>query len=208
MHDPLLNQLIARRDPALLTLTGLLVIALSLPCVLAMCHDVMVGADNLVGALMAGGFAGVIVVIGLVFIGIAAQSHHERGRIARHERERVVLQAARQHGGHLTVADLAVDSGLTVAESAALLDQMERVDLAQGAVSDAGQVVYVFPAFATPRDKLTAHGHPSALEQFEETLNEATSAATPEVVEVVEVVEVAGVAEVAEVGRFSFWKRR
>ena len=204
MHDPLLNQLIARRDPALLTLTGLLVIALSLPCVLAMCHDVMVGADNLVGALMAGGFAGVIVVIGLVFIGIAVQAHHERGRIARHERERVVLQAARQHGGHLTVAELAVDSGLTVAESAALLDHMERVDLAQGAVSDAGQVVYVFPAFATPRDKLTAHGHPSALEQFEETLSEATSAtseATPEVAEVVEV------AEVAEVGRFSFWKR-
>ncbi|MEL6178907.1 MAG: hypothetical protein AAFS10_08130 [Myxococcota bacterium] len=153
--DALLNNLADEHsNPVLLVVAGLAMLAASLPCVLAMTHDLIVGADNLVGALMAGGFAAVVAVAGLFLMVFAFLRYREQARTKERQRETVVLSQAQAYGGRLTVAELALDERLSIAESTEVLERLERLGLATSAVSEEGQVVYVFPAFDNPRDKL------------------------------------------------------
>jgi hypothetical protein len=84
----------------------------------------------------------------------------------RERREREVLRLARDHGGRLTVAELAVETSLDVDASRALLDEFLHKDVAELQVADSGSSVYVFPAFVDGgRDK---HSSRSLLDDRDE----------------------------------------
>jgi TM2 domain-containing membrane protein YozV len=67
------------------------------------------------------------------------------------ERDRFVLQAARDSGGLLTPSDLSMMTQLSLRESKAALDELHRQQVCELEVDDAGLVRYVFPEFV-PQD--------------------------------------------------------
>jgi hypothetical protein len=72
-------------------------------------------------------------------------------------RQRGVLRTAQKYNGRLTLAEVTLETRLDVTEARQLLDNFELQGVAEMQISDAGQEVYVFPAFTDDgRDKLTA----------------------------------------------------
>lgn len=169
-----------KRSPAqiLSAIFGFMMMAVSAPCVLAMLNDLfIVGTDNTTGALIIGTFMAFVGVAGLAMmvfgfkkpverpIGATDQAQKSGLRdafdvldfereIVSQDLEREVLKLARAHHGRLTVADIAVETDLRLDESKRLMEYMVRCDAAQTHLTDGGNVVYVFPGFAT--DKLSA----------------------------------------------------
>ena len=172
MKDTLHN-LLHEKDPAQQALLGLLTIAFSFPCVLAMVHDIIMGVGDLLGAVMAGGFFSVVVLIGLFLVGLGFVRGRANAETTQRLRETQVLTAAEARQGRLTIAELALEPELSVTESADILEAMERAGLAYSAVSEEGQVVYVFPAFDTPDDKHQTDAWLDGTASFDQELESA-----------------------------------
>lgn len=72
-------------------------------------------------------------------------------------RQRGVLRIAQKYDGRVSLAEITLETSLELSEARALLDEFELHGVADLQISDAGQQVYVFPAFADGgRDRLTA----------------------------------------------------
>jgi hypothetical protein len=70
--------------------------------------------------------------------------------------EHRVLEHAAGHGGRITVAELALKSGLSIDDSRNALDEMVRKGVANVLVTDDGATVYDFPELLTAQERRSA----------------------------------------------------
>lgn len=148
----------ARSKPQLASaLIGAFLTITSLPCVVAMIHDLVVGAGDLTGALVAGTFFIGLGALGIAMFwygairkpdGLAIEGPSERISV-----EKQVLQVAKNHGGKLTIADLVVETNLSVGEAEHALSELEMQNVATSHVSSSGQLVYEFGGFLTNKNR-------------------------------------------------------
>jgi hypothetical protein len=76
---------------------------------------------------------------------------------SKEEMQRRVLAVARKCQGHLTLAELTLETSLGLEEARSLLEDFQLQGVANLEMTDAGQEVFVFPAFVDGgRDKFTA----------------------------------------------------
>lgn len=140
----------------LATLVGLALTAVSTPFVMMGVHDVVTQADNVKGSIMAGTFFLVLLVIGLGSAWWGIFSKHASAAVAEASVEHRVLQAAKKLRGKVTPATLAIETGLSLDDCQASLDEMVEEGVAETWVTDGGNLVYAFSAFVDPTDRLTA----------------------------------------------------
>lgn len=161
------------------TVVGLFLVATSVPCVAMAIHDVATGADNLTGAIVAGSFFAVLLIIGLggSVWGLSSRRRSSHGSTSTDSLEHRVLVAAKELEGKLTPATLAVETGLSLDEAEKNLNQMVDRGIAETWVSSGGNLVYAFPAFTNPADRLTAR------DPLEPDLGAATTMGEEDIVE-------------------------
>lgn len=123
----------------------------SSPCVIATVHDLIVGADDIEGALMVGSFCTMTTAIGIFLLVFGLKSPREAELVMSADLEKRVLQSASQQGGFLTVPRLAMETDLSLAQSEAILDELSRRGYANPQVSSEGAVEYVFQEFRSDR---------------------------------------------------------
>ncbi len=127
---------LSRTAKLLLGGIGMLV---GLPCTLTMVVDLFRGTDNIMGVLIVGLTSAMILLFGVMLFrsGLRASAPVSVAPMAwmTQEMEREILRAAERRGGMLTVAQLALETPLSVSQCNAALMQLEH----QGAVrSDVG----------------------------------------------------------------------
>jgi hypothetical protein len=132
---------------------GVGMVLFSSPCVIGMVHDLIVGTDNLAGALIAGGFFSLMMLAGIALAVYGLRKPGKKPFAVTREIERHVLGVARQHGGRLTTSELALYTELSLDECGVVLDHLEMRDVARTHISDDGDIVYVFPHFDDGLDK-------------------------------------------------------
>lgn len=148
-HDPKAEKS-ARKTKGII---GFFLILFSMPCVAMMIYDLMVGAENLSGAIGAGAFFSLISIAGLFLLFKAFQKPKKRPLHIEERIERLVLQVARVHSGTLSQAQLAMGSSLTLEESAKILAEFERRGIVYSVVSTGGGMNYVFPDLLADSDR-------------------------------------------------------
>lgn len=138
-----------KRSPAqiLSIVFGLIMVLVSTPCVIGMVHDLVVGTDNLSGALIAGGFFTLLALVGIGLTIFGIRKPRAKPFTVTRSLERQVLGVAREHGGRLTTSELALYTEINLDECDAVLRHFEMRDVARSHVSDGGDIVYVFPHF-------------------------------------------------------------
>lgn len=129
--------------------SGLILVLFSSPCVIAMLFDLITGADNLLGALMAGTFFTVLAALGIYLLVLGARTPAEDELIIDANLERKVLRLAQGNDGRLTPAHLTMESMLSLDEAEEVLVELERQGHAQSSVTRGGAVEYVFPSLET-----------------------------------------------------------
>lgn len=83
--------------------------------------------------------------------------HIDPSRQSTEEEQREALRLARDLDGRLTVAELALETSLSIDEARALLEELTHDGVAELQLTDAGNNVYVFGAFVDGgRQKLSA----------------------------------------------------
>ncbi|MFU8804741.1 MAG: hypothetical protein ACNA8W_13080 [Bradymonadaceae bacterium] len=132
---------------------GAFLVLFSMPCVAMMIHDIIVGTDNLAGAIGAGGFFGILATIGFFLIYLATRKPPERPLQIDERTERMILHVARINEGKLTQAHLAMQSSLTLEQASIVLTEFERRGVAYSVVGHAGGMEYVFPDLALSTDR-------------------------------------------------------
>lgn len=146
----------------------------SFPCVAMALYDLFFGlGDNvsgMIGLLVIFGFTAFLSAILLVkaFRGAAEEAKASEFSVTR-EWERRILEVARTHQGELSVAQLAVDTNLTIEESRLALDTMIERGAANLEVSEYGDTFYQFPTFV-PKDRPPGS---SDLDDFDRRLSDA-----------------------------------
>ena len=130
---------------------GFMMMALSTPCVFAFAYDVFIaGTDNVQGATLIGVFCAFVAIAGAIVMRLSLRRPVDSFSISR-ELERQVLQVARDHGGRLTVAELAVGTELNLDECKAILEHLESREAVRTHLSSEGHVVYVVPGFVVDK---------------------------------------------------------
>lgn len=124
---------------------GAFLVLFSAPCIIGMIHDLVVGADNLVGALIVGSFFTIVAAIGIFTFWRGFRAPKTQPLIIDAHLERQILQQAQQAGGILSVTALAMNSNLTLQQAEEALDEFHRRGFAQTTVSDSGTIEYAFP---------------------------------------------------------------
>lgn len=124
---------------------GAFLMLISAPCVVGMIHDVVTGADNLAGALIAGTFFSFLGVIGLAMTWWALKKPKKRPFVLTPDREHKLLNLARAHDGVLTASLLAAESPLTLHEARKSLEMLEVGGFCHSIVTAAGGIAYHFP---------------------------------------------------------------
>lgn len=149
-----MNEPTLKRSPAqvLSIVIGFLMFAASSPCVIGMLHDIITRADNLQGALIVGVFSSVVAIAGMLLVWTGVRQPKAAPLIISQDLERTVLGVARAHHGRLTVAELAVDTSLTLDQSLRVLEHFEAKTAARLHVTDDGDTVYVFPGFTLDKE--------------------------------------------------------
>ncbi|RAL23030.1 hypothetical protein DL240_09085 [Lujinxingia litoralis] len=118
----------------------------SLPSLAGAVYDIVIGAENMKGAIMAGLFMALILALG-VFLGrLALRSHQASKRVTiTEELERMVLQLARASHGEISASDIALGTRLNLEQAAEVLAVMELRGHAYSTVSTEGSRRFVFP---------------------------------------------------------------
>jgi hypothetical protein len=131
-----------------LAVSGFLITAVSIPCVAAMIHDLATQAPNANGALLVGGFFGILGIGGIIMMFLswrlkpqAAPAYDYR------QMERTILGLAQHRGGMLTAAEVGLHTPLTAEEGQRILEGLARQGAAQMDISAQGELVFTFPAF-------------------------------------------------------------
>jgi hypothetical protein len=131
-----------------MAVTGFLMTAVSVPCVLAMINDMLTKPGDMSGALIVGGFfamlglGGLGMIFGAWYIRPRAAPKHDYQQI-----ERAVLVLAQQRRGRITAAEVALHTPLTTEESQQLLEELTRQGAAQLDIGARGELLFTFPAF-------------------------------------------------------------
>lgn len=123
---------------------GTILVLFSSPCIIAMVYDLIVGADNIEGALMVGSFCTMTAIIGALLVGLGLKSPKEATLVINSELERQVLTLASEGEGALTVPQLAMKTELSLAQSERVLDELSRRGYADATVLSGGAMEYVF----------------------------------------------------------------
>lgn len=126
---------------------GVGLILMSAPCVVAMIHDIVTQADNLVGAITAGTFFIILGIIGGFMTWWGAKKPAATAFRMDANVERRILHFARSHGGRVTVALLAAESPLSLSNCQAALESMELRGVCRSEFETSGALTYVFPDF-------------------------------------------------------------
>lgn len=72
--------------------------------------------------------------------------------------EAEILRLAQAHHNHMTVREVAGDTGLPVARAEAVLDQLCRQGVAEHRITDDGTIVYQFTRLLTSEEKSASSG--------------------------------------------------
>jgi len=98
-----------------------------------------------------------IQLFNLLFSLIQALIQKLLGRqINEQEKEKVVLKIANEKNGHLTIAEVAMDTSLSLEESKTVLEKMSADGVAELQITDGGSLVYVFTGLISEEEKATA----------------------------------------------------
>lgn len=152
---------------------GFAMLAVASPCVISMFNDVFIaGTDNVGGALIVGVFMAFVGVAGLILIATGLKKP-EGGFHVNQALERRVLGIAREHGGRLTVSELALETELTIDQSRQVLQHLEHREAVRTHLSDHGDIVYVFGGLTV--DKAAAIDPLNDAEVFDARLNDVTN---------------------------------
>lgn len=138
-------------------MVGLVFLSCSTPCVVSMIHDLIVGAENLQGALFAGSFAAIIAVGGAYLMYAGFTSSREDQLVIDSDLERIVLRMAYDSGGILDPARMAMETELSLRQAEMVLEELEERGYARLQVTRDGTLEYVFPS-------LEGDGAPDRLE--------------------------------------------
>lgn len=128
-------------------ISGVVMILVSAPCVMAMIHDVITQADNLSGAIAAGTFFLVLGIIGGFMTWWGVKRPKVTGFQFDSNMERRLLNFARDHQGRVTVSLLAAESPLSLADCQAALESMELRGVCRSEFETSGALTYIFPDF-------------------------------------------------------------
>ena len=72
------------------------------------------------------------------------------------EKEKAVLKIANEKNGRLTIAEVAMDTSLSLEESKTILEKMSADGVAELQITDGGSLVYVFTGLISEKEKATA----------------------------------------------------
>ncbi len=139
-----------------LAAVGMLVSIFSMPCVIAMIHDLIVGTDNITGALVVGTFCAGLAVFGFFLTYVALRKPKPVAFEVTREVERQILVVAKQARGRISAAELAMHSDLSVDESRRVLEHFELNGVATSHVTTTGDIVYLFSSFTTTEETMLA----------------------------------------------------
>lgn len=152
-------------------LTGSFLFLISAPCVIGMIYDLITGADNLGGAVVAGTFFGILGLFGAYLLVKGFRTPQEGELLIDGNLEREVLYRARVHQGVLTVPRLAMETSLTLADAEVLLSELHRQGYAQADLSSEGVLEYHFPDLAP---QMVLDDLERAIEDAHDATHEAT----------------------------------
>lgn len=89
-------------------------------------------------------------------IGNKGNSSQNNSTPSEQEKQSLVLKAAKQNNGRLTIAEVAMDTTLSLDESKSILESMCTEGIAELQITDGGSLVYVFTGLLTDKEKDTA----------------------------------------------------
>jgi len=125
---------------------GFVLTMFSSPCVVMMIHDIIMGAENLSGAVGAGSFMAMVTLAGLLLFRMGWKLRNELPDTSLSAaREQAGLNAIREAGGEITVAGLALHSDLSIVEATAFLESLEAQGMAHSFVTTEGAISYRIP---------------------------------------------------------------
>ena len=132
--------------------TGVLMMAISFPCIASSAHDIIMGADKLSGAISAGSFFLMVAMLGamLGFFGLKSyrKLNDPAAKVISSVEERDLLKTIAAMGGEVSVAQLAMHSPLSIAEATAFLNRLEVDGVAYSSVNADAAIVYTLPSLA------------------------------------------------------------
>lgn len=89
-------------------------------------------------------------------IGNKGNSNQNNSNLSDQEKQSLVLKTAKNNNGKLTIAEVAMDTSLSLDESKSILENMCSEGVAELQITDGGSLVYVFTGLLTDKEKDTA----------------------------------------------------
>jgi hypothetical protein len=149
----------------------------SFPCTAAAIYDLIAGTDNVTGSLIMGIFFAMMAVVSIGLFYLAMRGKKEEPFRMTEWHERQVLALARNEGGLLSIGSVALNTQMSIDQSALVLEELERRGVATTWINDEGDLVYRFAALS--QGPARAQHQPqnpamSELDAFDRQLQEAT----------------------------------
>lgn len=149
----------------------------SMPCTAAAIYDLISGTDNVTGSLIMGIFFAMmsVVSVGLFYLAVRGKKEAPFRMTEWHERQ--VLSLAQREGGLLSIGSVALNTEMSIDQSAVVLEELERRGVASTWINDEGDLVYRFAALS--QGPARAQNRPQSpamneLDAFDRQLQEAT----------------------------------
>ncbi|MCG8339298.1 MAG: hypothetical protein MJE63_32730 [Proteobacteria bacterium] len=89
-------------------------------------------------------------------IGNKGNSSQNNSKLNVQEKQSLVLKAAKKNNGRLTIAEVTMETALSLDESKSILEGMCTEGVAELQITDGGSLVYVFTGLLTDKEKDTA----------------------------------------------------
>ena len=110
------------------------------------------GKEGTIGTLGLIGFT--LGVVGLLMGALLWWTSGKKARLQlTTDREKMLLNIIKQHGGKVTPAEIATSSDLSIVESQEALDELCRAGAGELEIIDGGKLVYVFHGFLSAEEK-------------------------------------------------------
>ncbi len=85
-----------------------------------------------------------------------SSTNQNNSKLNEQEKQSLVLKTAKKNKGRLTIAELTMETALSLDESKSILESMCTAGVAELQITDGGSLVYVFTGLLTDKEKDTA----------------------------------------------------